>query len=532
MLRVRGLAKDSQMALARNIVTVGSGTLISRLLAYARDAGIAALLGTGPVSEAFFVVLQVVNFFRRLLADGALNGSFVPLWLGLRAGADGAANADRFTRRSLVAMLCIGGIAALLVANFARPIIAVIAPGFDGARGGVAAFFLLSVAPYIVFAALVAALAAALNAEGRVHAVAASTVAFNIVMLLALAWAHGGTEPMMTGVLLSVAVLIAGAVQLCVTGAAWLLVSKRWQHGLPHIRVPDQTRVFFRRAFPGVIAAGIPQLKLIAATAIVSSSPAAVSWLYYANRLYEFPLGVASVAIAAVMVPRIAKSRRAGGGEAYANALSRACEIALGLALPAATGFALLAPQIAGGLFEHGAFTARDTSAVAAALVAICAGLPGHVLEKWLGAASFAHEDTYTPMLAALCGLAAAIAGGLLLFPRTGYVGAAAAIAISGWVGAAVLGATLYRRGWLRLDGNVARRLPRIVVATIVMGAAVAGGVMGGHGLFPVLAVSAIGRLTLLAVLVTLGLAIYAAALEILGVAKLKHLIAALRRQN
>jgi putative peptidoglycan lipid II flippase len=175
MLRVRGLAKDLQMALARNIVTVGSGTLISRLLAYARDAGIAALLGTGPVSEAFFVVLQVVNFFRRLLADGALNGSFVPLWLGLRAGADGAANADRFTRRSLVAMLCIGGIAALLVANFARPIIAVIAPGFDGARGGVAAFFLLSVAPYIVFAALVAALAAALNAEGRVHAVAAST---------------------------------------------------------------------------------------------------------------------------------------------------------------------------------------------------------------------------------------------------------------------------------------------------------------------------------------------------------------------
>jgi len=520
------------MALARNIATVGSGTLVSRLLAYARDAGIAAFLGTGSVSEAFFVVLQVVNFFRRLLADGALNGAFVPLWLGLRAGADGADNADRFTRRSLLAMLCIGGIAALLVANFARPIIAVIAPGFGGARAGMAAIFLLSVAPYIVFAALVAVLGAALSAEGRVRAVAASTVAFNIVLLLALAWAHGDSEPMVTGVVLSVAVLIAGAVQLCITGAAWLLVGKRWRSGLPRIHVRDQTRTFFRRALPSVIAAGTPQLKFVAATAIVSSSPAAVSWLYYANRLYELPLGVASVAIAAVMMPRIAKSRQTGGGEAYAAALSRACEIALGLALPAATGFALLAPQIAGGLFEHGAFTARDTSAVAAALVAICAGLPGHVLEKLLGAASFAHEDSHSPMWAALCGLAAAIAGGLLLFPRTGYVGAAAAIALSGWIGAAVLGATLFRRGWLRLDSGAARNLPRIIVATAVLGAAVAGGVAAEREMFPALAVSAIGRLALLAVLVTLGLVVYAAALDILGVVKLRQLSAALRRQS
>jgi putative peptidoglycan lipid II flippase len=520
------------MALARNIATVGSGTLVSRLLAYARDAAIAAVLGTGPVSEAFFVVLQVVNLFRRLLADGALNGAFVPLWLGLRTGADGAANADRFTCRSLLAMLCISGIAALLVANFARPIITVIAPGFDGARDAMAAIFLLSIAPYVVFAALVAVLAAALSAEGRVSAVAACTVAFNTVMLLALAWTYGGSEPMVTGVVLSVAVLIAGAVQLCIAGAAWLLIGKRSRRGLPRIRVPDQTRAFFRRALPGVIAAGIPQLKLVAATAIVSSSPAAVSWLYYANRLYELPLGVASVAIAAVMVPRIASSRRTGGDEAYAAALSRACEIALGLALPAASGFALLAPQIAGGLFEHGVFTASDTAAVAAALVAICAGLPGHVLEKWLGAASFAHEDTHTPMWAALCGLAAAIGGGLLLFPRAGYVGVAAAIALSGWVGAVILGTTLFWRGWIRLDRSAARNLPRIVVATIVMGAAVAGSVAASHWLIPALTVSAFGRLMLLAVLVSLGLVVYAAALDILGVVKLRRLIAALHRQH
>jgi putative peptidoglycan lipid II flippase len=519
------------MALARNIATVGSGTLISRLLAYARDAGVAALLGTGPFSEAFFVVLQLVNFFRRLLAEGALNGAFVPLWLRLAGGEDGAAVANRFTSRIFVSIGCITGTIALLVVVFAYFIIGAVAPGFDEGRHTLAAFYLLIVALYIVLAGLVAVIAAALNAQMRVGAVAASTAIFNVVLLVALALAfYARIDQFYVGVWLATAIVVAGSVQLFITGTAWLLSGRRFAHA--RVRARDETGTFFRRALPGVIAAGIPQLKLIAATAIVSSSPAAVSWLYYANRLYELPLGVASVAIAAVMVPRIAESQRAGGGEAYAGALSRACEIALGLALPAATGFALLAPQIAGGLFEHGAFTARDTSAVAAALVAICAGLPGHVLEKWLGAASFAHEDTHTPMWAALCGLAAAIAGGLLLFPRYGYVGVAAAIALSGWVGAALLGGALHRRGWLPFDRDGRRRLPRIVIATIIMGAAVAGGVVVGHVLFPASAESAIGRLALLAVLVALGLLIYAAALEILGVVKLKHLIAELRRQN
>jgi putative peptidoglycan lipid II flippase len=516
------------MALARNIATVGSGTLISRLLAYLRDAGIAALLGAGPFSEAFFAVLQVVNFFRRLLAEAALNGAFVPIWLKLRAGEDGAASADRFTKRSLVAMLIITGIVALLVTVLAPLVIATVVPGFDAGHRKLTSFFLIVITPYIVLAGLVAVIGAALNAEGRVVAVAISMIAFNFVMLIVVALAfetNAGQFEITLG--LTGAVVAAGLAQLLIAGAAWLATGKRQR---VRLHAPDQTGAFFKRALPGLIAAGIPQLKLIAATAIVSSSPAAVSWLYYANRLYELPLGIASVAIAAVMVPRIAESKRAATGDAYAAALSRACEIALGLALPAATGFALLAEPIAGGLFEHGAFTAADTSAVAAALVATCAGLPGHVLEKWLGAASFAHEDTHTPMLAALCGLAAAVIGGLLLFPRFGYVGAAAAIAVSGWVGAALLGATLSRRRWLQFDKDAMRRLPRIVVATAIMGAVVAGGVAAGQHSFPALAASSGGRLALLAVLVALGLVVYAAALDLLGVARLKHLIAALRR--
>lgn len=516
------------MSLTRDITTVGSGTLMSRLLAFARDAGIAAWLGTGAFAEAFFAVLQLINFFRRLLADGALNGAFVPIWLKLRGAEDGAANADRFTRRSLLAMLCVTGIVALLVVVSAHAIVALIAPGFADGREALTTDLLMLVAPYIVLAGLVSVVAAALNAEGRVVAVAVSTVMFNLVMVTTVAVAIGANiarSEFTVG--LAAGIVLAGLVQLLIAGAAWLAGGRRWRR--PRLRAPDRTRQLFARAVPGLVAAGIPQLKLIAAAAIVSSSPAAVSWLYYANRLYELPLGVASIAIAAVIVPRIAASIAAGDTRAFADVQSRAFEIALGLALPAATGFALLAVPIAGGLFERGAFGAQDTAAVAAALVAICAGLPGHVLEKIFGAVSFAHHDTHTPMLAALCGLTAAIVGGVLLFPLYGHVGVAAAIALSGWVGASLLGLTLYRRGWLRLDPTAKWRLWRILLATLAMAAAVSSALALSQ--YPALVLNALGRLVLLAFLLTLGVAAYLAALHILGVARLKDLIATVRHR-
>src|SRR5215470_16956447 len=518
------------MSLARDITTIGGGTLISRLLAYLRDAWIAALLGAGAYSEAFFAVMQVVNFFCRLLSEGALNSAFVPICLKLRSGEDGAANADRFTWRVLLVMFCVGGIIALLIVFLAPGVIAIIAPGFDRERRSLAAFLLFMVAPYIVLVGLVAVIAAALGAEGRVGAVAISTIVFNLVMVIVLALVilpNNEIEQFYATSWLALAASVAGLVQLILVTAVWLVSAKRWQRAA--VRASDQTDAFFRRALPGLIATGIPQLKLIAATAIASASPAAVSWLYYANRLYELPLGVAAVTIAAVIVPRIAASVHAGDKAALAAAQSRAYEIATGLALPAAIGFALLAEPISSGLFEHGAFRPQDTVAVAGALMAICLGLPGHVMEKVFGAVSFAHEDTHTPMLAALIGLTTAVVGGILLFPRFGHVGVAAAIAISGWVGASVLNFILRRRGWLSLDANARQRLPRIVLATIVMACAVA---LATHTISTAEPLSSFGRLIVLAALVMLGIAVYLVALQVLGVAKLKELAAAAARHG
>jgi putative peptidoglycan lipid II flippase len=267
----------------------------------------------------------------------------------------------------------------------------------------------------------------------------------------------------------------------------------------------------------------------MAGAMVASSSQAAVSWLYYANRLYELPLGVVSVAIASVLVPVIAASVRAKDRAATASAQSRAFEIAFGLSLPSALAFALLADAIAGGLFERGAFGPRDTAAVAGALAAICAGLPGHTLEKVFGAVSFAHEDTRTPMFAALAGLATALGGSLLLFPTHGHVGIAAAIAISGWVGAAVLGLVLARRRWLIVERDLWRQLVRIAIAATAM-AVVLIALKAAIAMTFDLAGSGFARLVSLAVLVASGLFVYLVGLQVLGVARLRDVMASIRQ--
>jgi putative peptidoglycan lipid II flippase len=515
------------MSLARNVATVGTATLLSRLLGFLRDVGIAAVLGAGVLSDSFFAALQIPNLFRRLLAEGALNSAFVPMWLRIRED-NGPDAARRFGEETLGIMLIALGVIAIVCVAFAPTVVHMLAPGFrtDGDRFNYAVQYVRFSVPYIAVAGLVAVAASILNAEGRVAAAGFGLVVFNAVMVGAVLVVLQIGDAPMAGSILSLSIVLAGLAQFGLVGSAAARLPN------PPLRLavtpgPD-TRRFFVQVVPGVIAGGVPQLKLMAGAMVASSSQAAVSWLYYANRLYELPLGVVSIAIASVLGPAIAASLRSKEHAEISSAQSRAFEIGMGLALPSAIAFAVLAEPIAGGLFERGAFGPRDTEAVAGALAAISAGLPGHVLEKVFGAVSFAHEDTRTPMFAALAGLATATIGALLLFPGHGHVGVAAAIALSGWVGATILGIVLFRRGWLSIDHDASRRLPRIVGATIAMAAAISGVQMLLTTSFD-LSASQLGRIALLAVLVVLGLVVYLASLQVLGVARIRDLVAAVR---
>jgi putative peptidoglycan lipid II flippase len=514
------------MTLARDVTTVGAATLTSRLLGFLRDAGIAAILGAGALSDAYFAALQIPNLFRRLLAEGALNSAFVPTWIRIREES-GPEGTRRFGEQALGAMARALGLAAVLCLLGAPLVVHVIAPGFEstGERFPLAVTFVRLSIPYVALSGVVAVAASALNAQGRVAAAAFGIVVFNGVLLATVAvllLQRADASPT-AAALLAGSVVVAGAAQLICVGAAWMRADDRPRR-LAFSSSPAVRR-FLVQALPGVLAGGIPQLKLMAGAMIASSSQAAVSWLYYANRLYELPLGVISITISSVMVPAIAASLRSGDRSADAASQSRALELALALSLPAATGFAVLSEALAGGLFQRGAFGPRDTAMVAAALAAISAGLPGHSLEKVLGAVSFAHEDTRTPMYTALCGLATAVIGSLLLFPRYGHVGIAGAIAMSGWVGASLLAVILWRRGWLRIEEASLTRLPRIVVATAIMAAAVAAGEAMLTRLFD-LSGSSLARIVALFAMVAAGLAIYLVALQAFRVASLRDLLA------
>ncbi len=289
-------------------------------------------------------------------------------------------------------------------------------------------------------------------------------------------------------------------------------------------------RRFMALAIPGLVASGIPQITIIAAVMVASASHSAVSWLYYANRLIELPLGIVGIAIGTVLVPAFAHALRSGDKDELAAAESRGLEIAMFLALPAAVALAVLAEPIVAVLFERGAFTAADTAATAAALSALALGLPGHVLVKAFSPIFFAREDTATPMYAALAGFVVALVGSLLLLPRFGHVGVAVATGVSGWVSAGVLGAIIVKRIGFSLDSNARHRLPRIAFAAVIMGIAILGLEMA---LAPWLGgPSTLARLIALGALICAGLAVYSLLLHLLGVARLGDLLKVARWSN
>src|SRR5262249_3597901 len=273
------------MSIARDVTTVGAATLTSRLLGFLRDAGIAAVLGAGPLSDAYFAALQIPNLFRRLLAEGALNSAFVPMWLRIR-DEDGLAATRQFgeeVRGAMAASLC--GLAVMCMI-FAPMIVHLLAPGFSigGDRFLLAVEFVRLSIPYVAASGIVAVAASALNADGKVAAAAFGLVVFNgvlVAVVLALV-ALDAQATFGTGAVLSAATAVAGIAQLLCVGAAWLRLETHPRR--LSLALSPALQHFLVQAVPGVVAGGIPQLKLMAGTMVASSSQPAVSWLYYANR--------------------------------------------------------------------------------------------------------------------------------------------------------------------------------------------------------------------------------------------------------
>lgn len=514
------------MALLRGIATIGVNTMASRVLGFARDVLMAALIGAGGIADAFFVAFQFPNLFRRLFAEGAFNSAFVPLFAGTLQ-AHGPEAARQFAGRALSVLMAVL-IPFTVLVEIAMPWLMLgFAPGFaqDPAKFELAVQFTRICFPYLLFMALVSMLGAVVNAIDRFAVAAAAPILLNILMILALLGpVHWTTTP---GHALAWAVALAGIAQFL-----WLARDAANAGMLPRLPAPRLTpdiRRLFALMLPGIFGASVFQLNQWLGTVLASLLPSgAISYLWYADRVNQLPLGVVGVAVGVALLPLLSRQLRAGELEAARANQNRAIEFALLLTLPAAAALFVSSWPIIAVLFQRGAFGWKETDATSATLAAFSTGLPAYVLIKALSPGFFAREDMATPVKIGIAAMVVnlALAAGLMVpFQQ---VGIAVATAVSSWVNALALGVVLWRRGFLRPDDRLKHRLPRILAATVLMAAALAAAQWGLADLFRA---STLLRVGALAMLIGVGLAVFGAACLALGAARLSELRAALGRK-
>jgi putative peptidoglycan lipid II flippase len=519
------------MSMLKNFATVGVATLASRLLGFVRDMLMAATVGTGPVADAFLVAFRLPNLFRRLFAEGAFNSAFVPIFAASLQD-DGSSGARKVAEEILAGLLLVLLIFTAL-AELAMPwMIHVLAPGFaqDGAKFDLAVVLTRITFPYLLCMSLIAFLSGILNSLGKFAAAAFAPVLLNIVLIstLVLILLSDAGKSDLAGHYLAWGVFVAGFVQLlslifAIRKAGFPLSLKRPRH-------TGNTKKLIKLGIPGIIAGGVTQLNITIGTIIASFQAGAVSYLYYADRIYQLPLGVVGIAIGVVLLPDLTRKVRAGDEEAVLGSQNRAMEFAMFLTLPASVALAVIPAPIIQVLFERGKFGAEDTQLTALALAAFAFGLPAFVLNKVLSPGFFARHDTKTPMKFAAIAMVVNVAGSLILFPFLQHVGSAIATTLAGWVNVILLAVSLKNRGHFVADHMLVRRLALFLLASLIMGAGVYA--LQQQILGWLQSPSLLGQALALAALVFAGIALFLIATLGTGAIRLSELKARLRRRS
>jgi len=513
------------MNLVRAVSAIGSMTMLSRVFGFARDILIANFLGAGTVADTFVVAFRFPNLFRRLFAEGAFAAAFVPMFSRSLEG-EGEAAAKEFAGQAF-SVLAAALFIFVCVVEVAMPwLMPYLAPGFDSVPGKMemATVFSRIAFPYLLFISLVALQSGVLNAFGKFSAAAAAPVLLNITLIAALLGFGGSDEE--SGRALVWGVFAAGIVQF-----AWLAWHCRragvvLRLGMP--KLTDKVRTLGRRILPVVFGASLYQINLLIGTILATTiSDGAVSYLYYADRVTQLPLGVVGIAVGTALLPMISRQLEAGDAEQANAAQNRGIEIALLLTVPAALALIVIPEPIIQVLFERGAFGADASRATAMALMAYAIGLPAYVGIRVFTPGYFAREDTATPVRIAALAMVVNVILNLVLMQPFGHVGIAMASSISAWLNIILLVVVLARRGHYAADARLISRLLGIAGASVVMAGALW---FAAAWAVPWLSATMIRQVTALALLVCGGLALYLLAARLFGVYSLAEIKATLRR--
>jgi putative peptidoglycan lipid II flippase len=433
---VRQIAKDASI--------VGGATLLSRLLGFFRDMILAYVLGTGIAADAFYVAYRLPNMMRRLFAEGSMTMAFVPVFSKLRED-EGDARAFAMPRAALVWLLIILGVLTTLAIVFARPLTLLITPGFadDPKLFELTVELTRIVFPYIIEISVVALCMGVLNSYGHFLAPALATSELNTIIIAGagVAWlfhldvAHT----------LAWAVVIGGAGQVLMQQPQMRKFGFTWRG--PWSLTDKGVARMGKLMLPTAFGAAVYQLNIVIGTLLASYLPTgSISYLYYADRLVQFPLGVFGVAVGTVALPGLAKLAASGRTGEFTETLNASLRLTLFICLPATAGLIALADPMVRVLFGRGAFGAEAIAATAGALVAYGAGLPAFACVRPLYAAYFALSDTRTPAVTAAACLVVYVVSGLALMGSTAHVGLALATSISSWFNVLVLGFILRKK--------------------------------------------------------------------------------------
>jgi putative peptidoglycan lipid II flippase len=452
----------------KRILTVGGFTLLSRMTGFVRDIIMAAVLGAGPIADAFFVAFRLPNHFRAIFAEGAFNAAFVPAYARIREQG-GPERAGQFADRIFTILLASQIVLLAVALIFTPAVIDVLAPGFakDPERYALAVSYTRITFPYLLLITLVTLYGGILNALQRFAAAAAAPILLNFSLIAAMLTAVYFPTP---GHAAAWGVLISGVLQaLLVGGDAF---RSRVLARLRRPRLDADVRQFFRALGPATVGSASVQLAMFADTIIASFLPAgALSALYYADRLNQLPIGVIGIAAGTVVLPEMARRLAAGDHAGAAHAQNRAVEFTLLMAIPCLAAFVVIPDLIMRALFVRGAFTGADAVAAGHTLAAYAIGLLPFVLIRSAVATFFARGDTATPVKAALLAAVVNIGFKVLLMGPLAQVGLALATSIGAWINLTLVVWFGLRAGHIQIDARLRQSAIKLSAAGAAMAA-------------------------------------------------------------
>ena len=440
-------------------------TLISRILGYLRDILIAIFLGASIFADAFFVAFRLPNTFRRLFAEGTFNAAFIPSYTSARI--ENKKKGKKFADDILGSLLLILILIITVVEIFTPYLVYIIAPGFaeDDIKFNLAVELTRITFPFLLFVSLSSFFSGILNSNNKFAAAAAAPIILNVILILSLIASY--KLNLNFAKQLSYGVTIAGILQLIFL---FFVTLKFYKPTLTfNFKADSKVKFFFKKLLPSIFSSGVTQINILIGTIIASFETGAVSYLYYADRIYQINLAIAGIAVGTVSLPILSKTFKEKKLIKLSNIQSKSFELSLLLSIPASFGLILASDEIVNALFGYGSFSREDIKLTSGALKYFGYGVPAFALVKILANFFFARDDTKTPFYISLGVVATNVAISVSLFSSFGFIIIPIATSISTWLGVLIYIYLLNQRKSLLLKVELISNFLKILFSAIIM---------------------------------------------------------------